>query len=163
TWLNRISTRGKQPWASDSTRASQNHLLLGEQWRPRTRMTELSGILEGVGLPAIARFLYGLKKTGCLHLVEYEWHGEVFFEEGKITTARLGSRTGMSAVEAILETLPAARFSLDSQSPTPADSRIELSQDEILKRLDEVAALVAYSKPRMLAPEVIPVLLTGDA
>ena len=44
-------------------------------------MTELSGTLDGVGLPAIVRFLSGLHKTGCLRIVHGEWRGEVFFND----------------------------------------------------------------------------------
>jgi hypothetical protein len=40
-------------------------------------MTELSGTLEGVGLPAIIRFLTGLNKTGCLRIVHDDWQGEI--------------------------------------------------------------------------------------
>ena len=45
-------------------------------------MTELSGMLDGVGLPAIVRFLGGLKKTGCLRLSQQDWHGELYLMTG---------------------------------------------------------------------------------
>ena len=44
-------------------------------------MAELSGTLDGVGLPAIVRFLIGLKKTGSLRLTQLDWRSfHVFYE-----------------------------------------------------------------------------------
>ena len=50
-------------------------------------MTELSGTFDGVGLPAIVRFLSGLNKTGCLRIVHHDWQGEIQFDAGKVIGA----------------------------------------------------------------------------
>ena len=63
-------------------------------------MSELSGTLEGVGLPAIVRFLTGLNKTGCLGITHSDLSGEIFFEAGQVTGASLGSRRGLAALDA---------------------------------------------------------------
>ena len=64
-------------------------------------MTELSGTLEGVGLPAIVRFLAGLSKTGCLHIAHADWRGEIFFDAGQVggngLTNSLYSRSSLGA------------------------------------------------------------------
>ena len=82
-------------------------------------MSELSGTLEGVGLPAIVRFLTGLKKTGCLRVVHEGWHGEIFFESGEVKSATLGSRRGLPALDALVQALPGASFEFDSDVAMP--------------------------------------------
>jgi hypothetical protein len=62
-------------------------------------MTELSGKLAGIGLPAIVRFLRGLKTTGCLGLTQDEWSGQVEFVQGDVTNATLASRTGLARLD----------------------------------------------------------------
>src|SRR5713101_8339299 len=83
-------------------------------------MTELSGTLEGVGLPAIVRFLTGLKKTGCLHIEHNDWRGEIFFELGHVTGARLASRHGLTALDALVQALPGGNFTFDGTVQRPA-------------------------------------------
>ena len=73
-------------------------------------MTDFSGTLEGVGLPAILRFLTGLKKTGCLRVTHGDWHGEIFFEDGRVIGASLGSRVGLAALDALVQALPTGAF-----------------------------------------------------
>ena len=58
-------------------------------------MTELSGTLDGVGLPAIVRFLMGLKKTGSLRLDQEDWHGTTIASEVRL---RNGKRKGPTHV-----------------------------------------------------------------
>ena len=40
------------------------------------------GTLEGIGLPALVRFLAGLRSSGRLLVADDSWGGEVGFDEG---------------------------------------------------------------------------------
>src|SRR4051795_9274086 len=108
-------------------------------------MTELSGQLAGVGLPAMVRFLSGLKKTGCLRLSQDDWSGVVVFAAGEVADARLGSRNGTAALDGMLEILPEANFTFESpaSAQTVGERTIHLSQDALLAHLDETAARAA--------------------
>jgi Domain of unknown function (DUF4388) len=124
---------------------------------------ELSGFLEGVGLPAIVRFLSGLKKTGWLELDDGEWQGKVAFDQGEITDAALGSRTGLTALEGMVEVLPGAHFAFDSNARPVGEPTIRLSQDSVLARLDEVQARCARGDRRLPSPQAVPsVTASGD-
>ena len=84
-------------------------------------MTEFSGTLEGVGLPAIVRFLAGLEKTGCLRITHQDWGGEIHFDRGAIVSATLGSRKGLSALDALVQALPGAAFVFDGDARWTAE------------------------------------------
>ena len=75
-------------------------------------MTELSGTLVGVGLPAIVRFLSGLKKTGRLDVGLGDWGGEISFDAGRVTAASLGSRRGLPALDALVHALAGRQVQL---------------------------------------------------
>ena len=91
-------------------------------------MTELSGTLDGVGLPAIVRFLAGLNKTGCLRVTHDDWRGQIYFDAGQVTSASLGSRNGVPALDAMVQILVAGRFSFESDvRATIADATISLT------------------------------------
>src|ERR1700694_6249268 len=94
--------------------------------RPTIRMTELSGTLEGVGLPAIVRFLSGLQKTGCLRIEQNAWRGEIFFDLGHVTGASLGSHQGLSALDALVQALPGGSFTFDAAAREPGAANISL-------------------------------------
>ena len=126
-------------------------------------MTELSGILERVGLPAITRFLSGLGKTGCLELTDRDWQGQIFIQNGRVTAARLGSRTGVDALEAIVEVFPSAEFAFDSNARVTDEPAIRLSHDELLQRMDAVASRSAAGSRRLPLPETVPALLAETA
>ena len=83
-------------------------------------MTELNGALDGLGLPAIVRFLAGLRMTGWLRVVHEDWHGELFFDAGRVVAASFGNRTGVSAIEALIQALPEGQFTFTTASPAPA-------------------------------------------
>jgi Domain of unknown function (DUF4388) len=128
----------------------------------RDTMTELSGTLEGVGLPAIVRFLTGLKKTGCLRLVHQDWQGEIVFEAGQLTGASLGSRHGLSALDALVEVLPGGSFTFDTSAQGSGVPSIELSPEALRTHLDELVARVATGARRLPSPDEVPVLLAQD-
>src|SRR5207237_2675224 len=99
-------------------------------------MTELSGTLEGVGLPAIVRFLAGLRKTGALRISHEDWRGEVFFDSGEVVGAALGSRHGLSALDALMQALPGGAFVFDSDARLDGARDIELSREALQAHLD---------------------------
>jgi uncharacterized protein DUF4388 len=126
-------------------------------------MTELSGTLDGLGLSAIVRFLSGLHKTGCLRLAQYDWYGEVYFDAGQLTHAVFGSRTGISALDALIEVLPRASFTFDSHAAAPGPSSIQLDHANLLAHLDEAAARVASGQRSLPAADAVPVQATDAA
>src|SRR5215471_824098 len=127
-------------------------------------MTELSGTLAGVGLPAIVRFLQGLKKTGRLCLSQDDWSGEVDFVAGAVTNATLGSRTGLTALDGMLDLFPEASFTFESLPPeagTPAPT-IGMSQADLGAHLDQRAERAAHGSSRLQRPEAVPTQTDGD-
>jgi hypothetical protein len=125
-------------------------------------MTELSGTLEGVGLTAIVRFLIGLKKSGCLQLRQQDWSGQIFFTEGQVAGAALGTRTGLSALDALVETLPAATFVFDSQVSLPGEPTLRLSPDALQAHLDELTARLEQGVRKLPPADAVPVVVLHD-
>jgi hypothetical protein len=122
-------------------------------------MSELSGMLAGIGLPAIVRFLVGVKKTGCLQLSAHEWRGDIFFEAGRVTHACLGSRTGLSALDALAETLPAAQFVFESDARFAGEPSIQLDPAAFLVHLDELSQRLERGMRLLPPPDGIPALV----
>ena len=127
-------------------------------------MTELSGTLEGVGLPAIVRFLTGLKKTGCLRIEHNDWRGEIFFELGHVTGARLASRHGLTALDALVQALPGGNFTFDGtvQRPAAGAANISLSSEALQAHLDDLAGSAANGTPRLPSFDAVPAVLDQD-
>src|ERR1051326_5833038 len=119
-------------------------------------MTELSGMLDGMGLSAIVRFLGGLHKTGGLRLAQGDWYGEVYFDAGQPTHAAFGARTGLTALDALIEVLPRASFAFDSQAAAAGESSIQLDHDSLLAHLDEVAARINSGQRSLPAADAVP-------
>lgn len=126
-------------------------------------MTELSGTLDGVGLPAVVRFLSGLQKSGSLHLEQDGWRGELAFNAGTLVHASFGSRTGLPALDGLVEALPRATFVFDSHDAVSAQSNIDLDRDAVLSHLDDVAARGARGQSCLPAADAIPTAITGEA
>jgi Domain of unknown function (DUF4388) len=99
-------------------------------------MTELSGTLEGVGLPAIVRFLAGLGKTGALRISHENWHGEVYFDDGLVVGAELGSRRGVSALDGLIRALPGGTFVFDAEGRPEGPPNIDFKREQLLAHLD---------------------------
>ena len=123
--------------------------------RTASYMTELSGTLQGLGLPAIIRFLGGLKKTGCLRIAEHGWEGELFFEEGQLREARLGTRTGLAVLDALVETFSNGSFVFDSQAIFTGEPAIRLSPQALEAHLDEMAARVTKDRRLLPRPDAV--------
>jgi hypothetical protein len=127
-------------------------------------MTELSGTLGGVGLPAIVRFLGGLQKTGRLRLSQDDWTGEICFESGAVTHAVLGSRKGVPALDGMLELFPEAAFAFESGTPGDgsAERTVVMQSEELQKHLDATAARVASGGRCLPHPDVVPAQTAND-
>ena len=126
-------------------------------------MTEFSGTLEGVGLPAILRFLTGLKKTGCLRVRHGDWHGEIFFEDGRVIGASLGSRTGLAALDALVQALPAGAFEFDASWRPESEPTIQMSQQVFEAHLNELELHGAQTSPRLPPVDAVPTLIAEQA
>lgn len=125
-------------------------------------MTELSGTLEGVGLPAIVRFLSGLDKTGCLRIVHRDWRGDVFFVRGRVVHAALGSKHGLAAIDALVQALPGGTFTFESGARAPAEQNVELEQAALQTHLDDLAASTASGRAALPSLDAIPRLVAQD-
>jgi hypothetical protein len=119
-------------------------------------MTELSGTLEGVGLPAIVRFLSGLKKTGCLHIAHNDWRGDIFFDLGRVIGASLGSRQGVSALDALVQALPGGSFTFDVAARPAAETTILLSTEALQAHLDDLAVQTANGTSKLPSFDAVP-------
>src|SRR5712692_1560124 len=128
-------------------------------------MTELSGTLDGVGLPAIVRFLTGLRKTGCLHIVHNDWRGEIFFDQGQVSGASLASRHGLTALDALVQALPGGDFTFDGASSGTAsrEASISLSSDALQAHLDDLASSAANGTPRLPSFDWVLALAVQDS
>jgi hypothetical protein len=126
-------------------------------------MTELSGILDGLGLSAIVRFLSGLNKRGRLRLSQHDWVGEIHFDSGRLTHASLGTRSGLTALDALVEVLPRASFSFDSHAAPTTEPTIQIGNDELLAHLDQVVARVASGERKLPDADAVPVQTTTDS
>ena len=125
-------------------------------------MTELSGTLEGVGLPAMVRFLSGLNKTGCLHIVHQDWRGAVFFDRGRVRSASLGAKTGLAALDALVQALPGGTFTFESDAQPPSEPNLHLSQATLQAHLDELAAKTANGTATLPSLDAIPHVVAQD-
>src|SRR5258708_31349085 len=114
-------------------------------------MTELGGPLGGGGVPAIVRFLTGLKKTGCLRIAHNTWRGEIFFDHGQVTGASLASRHGLTALDALVQALPGGDFTFDDAVSGIAsrEARISLSSGALQGHLDDLASSAANGTARL--------------
>lgn len=125
-------------------------------------MTDFSGTLEGVGLPAIVRFLAGLQKTGCLRITHQDWRGEVYFDAGQVIGAALGSRQGLSALDALVQALPGGSFVFDADARPSGPSNVQLSREQLQAHLDDLALRTASGGPTLPSLDAIPHLVPQD-
>jgi hypothetical protein len=122
-------------------------------------MTELSGSLDGIGFPALIRFLGGLRKSGTLRLWQGGWTGEIGFDGGRVVTASLGPERGLAALEGLLLLSAGGRFSFQESAP-PTEQTIAMTAEELdayLTGLAAHAAQLAHLIPSLAAiPVVVP-------
>ncbi|MBV9169473.1 MAG: DUF4388 domain-containing protein [Chloroflexi bacterium] len=125
-------------------------------------MTELTGTLEGVGLPSIVRFLSGLNSSGCLRISHEDWRGDVFFETGRVVSASFDTKRGTAAIDALVQAFPAGSFAFDSDASVPDERNVTVDQATLEAHLDEVAAKTANGQPNLPSLDAIPYVAPGD-
>jgi hypothetical protein len=72
--------------------------------------TVLGGKTDAAGLPALAEAVSQLRESACITVSHPNWEGQLFFEAGRLVSASLVTREGVSAVEALLQAVPDASF-----------------------------------------------------
>jgi hypothetical protein len=125
-------------------------------------MTELSGSLEGVGLPVVIRFLTRLEKTGVLRIAYHDLEGELVLEAGRLTSVSFGTRQGLAALDGLVQALPAGSFSFDTGARARGAPNIDLSPDGLETHLEGLLARIASGKPSLPSVDAVPELVSQD-
>jgi hypothetical protein len=73
-------------------------------------MIPLLGSLESFDLSSLIRFLGQSRKTGWLRVADRRTTGEIAFEDGSIVAASFGDASGLEALDAMVRSLHAGRF-----------------------------------------------------
>jgi hypothetical protein len=97
-----------------------------------------------------------------LRITHQDWGGEIHFDGGQITSATLGSRKGLSALDALVQALPGAAFVFDGDARWTEEPNITLSQDEMQAHLTELVEQSAHGGPTLPSLGVVPVLVPQD-
>ncbi len=101
-------------------------------------MISLGGTLEGIGLPALVRFLAGLRSSGRLLVADDSWGGEVGFDEGRVVAAAFGAERGLAALEAIALALPRGEFRF-AGGAVPEGRDVDLPPEDLERYLTSLA------------------------
>src|SRR5688572_7486340 len=101
-------------------------------------MISLGGTLEGIGLPALVRFLAGLRSNGRLLVADDSWGGEVGFDEGRVVAAAFGAERGLAALEAIALALPRGEFRFTGGA-APEERDVDLPPEDLERYLTSLA------------------------
>ncbi|MDQ3699509.1 MAG: DUF4388 domain-containing protein [Chloroflexota bacterium] len=123
----------------------------------------MQGTLVGMGLPALLRLLTGLRKTGCLRLVDGRWCGLVYLDGGAVTAAFLGSERGLQALDAMLIAIPRGRFVFVHGQQTGEvnivlrGTALQSHVDEMAVRTVELCAAVpsVFATPQLVASRLV--------
>ncbi len=118
-----------------------------------TSMITLAGTLEGIGLPALVRFLSTLRSAGRLLVADDAWGGEIVFDQGEVVAASFGTERGLAALEAIALALPKAEFRFTGGAPA-GDRDVDLPAaefDAYITSLDESQSAIARLLPSLTA------------
>ncbi|MGH2370326.1 MAG: DUF4388 domain-containing protein, partial [Chloroflexota bacterium] len=120
----------------------------------------MSGSVEAIGLPAIARFLADLHKTGTLRVTYDRWSGEVAFGQGEVVAAAFGRERGRAALDAIALGLRVGEFAFIDGEPT-GERNVQMRPDEVLAHLDALLGQHGPPDPTdgaagILSPAAVP-------
>jgi ATP-binding cassette, subfamily B, bacterial len=115
----------------------------------------LTGSLAGLGLPALARFLAGLGRSGRLWIGPGPWLGEISFDRGRIIAAAVGQERGLVALEFIVLALPTAAFAF-VDGPPHGERNIDVDGPELHARLEELASVGMRLLPGGPVPLAVP-------
>lgn len=124
-------------------------------------MPEMQGPLQGIGLPALVRFLASLEMTGTLRVAQERWNGVLWFERGRVVSATFGADRGAAAVDAIAQLLPRGDFVVADALP-PAARDVDLAPEELQDRIEQSAAAAARIAPLMAAEWAVAPILAAD-
>ena len=125
-------------------------------------VTELSGSLSSLNLPAILRFLGGLQKSGVLSVSFQRWQGTVALQRGALIGASLRSESGATAFEGMAVALPEGKFVFREGAPVPTPSDWHVEAGEVagyLRRLEAERAQILELLPRL---GLVPVLAAAS-
>jgi hypothetical protein len=103
-------------------------------------MSELSGSIEWIGIPALLQFLLGLRTGGRLRVTRGRWLGEMAFAPGRLVSASFGAWQGHVALEAIVLAFPTGTFSFSADEPVPNGNNLTLEGGDLLARVEALAA-----------------------
>ncbi|MBV9358048.1 MAG: DUF4388 domain-containing protein [Chloroflexi bacterium] len=127
---------------------------------PGSAANALSGSLSSLNLPAILRFLSGLRKSGELSVSYQRWQGSVALRHGALIGASLNSESGAAAFEGMAIGLPEGKFVFREEAPPPATSDWSVDVAEVagyLSRLEAERAQLPGQLPRLgLVPALAP-------
>ncbi|HET6315286.1 MAG TPA: DUF4388 domain-containing protein [Chloroflexota bacterium] len=98
-------------------------------------MVELTGTLDGIGLPAIVRLLGELRETGVLRISSGTWQGELAFARGQLISAHFGDDRGLDALDACVLMLAQGDFAFVEGEPTP-EPDLEVTAEELRQHLE---------------------------
>jgi hypothetical protein len=115
-------------------------------------VTELSGSLSSLNLPAILRFLSDLQKSGMLSVSFQRWQGTVALQRGALIGASLGSESGAAAFEGMAVALPEGKFVFREDAPVPTPGAWHVEAGEVagyLQRLETERAQTLELLPRL--------------
>jgi hypothetical protein len=91
-------------------------------------MSDLSGSLRGIGVPAILRLLAAARDGGCLGVHHGGWRAAVYLDHGRVTGAVLGADRGADALDAIVLAFSQGEFAFDA-GPDTTDTTTGASLD----------------------------------
>ncbi len=114
----------------------------GADERAARGMLEFQGVLSGVGLPALVRFLVRLQKSGRLRLTQDRWSGSLEFDRGNLVAAALGDERGCAALDALALLFPDARFAFAEGASTEGGN-VDLSSQALHDHLEELSGQIA--------------------
>jgi len=99
-------------------------------------VVELTGTLDGIGLPAIVRLLGELRETGVLRITSGTWRGELAFASGQLVSAQFGQDRGLDALDACVVMLAQGDFTFVEGEVTP-EPHLDVSADVLRQHLDQ--------------------------
>ena len=103
-------------------------------------MTQLNGSLDGIGLGQLIGFLGDLKARGRLTVAQDSTTGMLFFDQGRLVGAMLGSDTGQDALDGIALLLSKGRFAFSDQEDN-LEVNLSIDPDHLKQHLEQLAPM----------------------
>ena len=122
-------------------------------------MVNIWGSLEGIGLPALVRFVGDLGLSGVLRATLGPWAGEVAFDRGRAVAAVFGGEHGRAALETIGLVLRGGEFTFASAPlpGPPAGEPLDLTAGALAAHLEGLLSRSGcHDGLGRLAPAAVP-------